>query len=180
MKFFENRAVALVCAVLIVFGSTVWNVNRRIDRRADALEDVWEEKYGIEEKLKERCSNASQLWGILRNYDALSGECHRLRNAYNALLDTDMDCDKAQKLYALNEELRLSAEAAMNRAEQLSLSADDREWAERYYSNMVNAQRLLTDANYHEAQREFSELLNTPYLTILKPFMDDDLPQKFA
>ena len=180
MKFFENRAVALVCAVLIVCGSTAWNVHRRIDKRADALEEVWEEKYGMEERLNERCENASQLWSILRNYDALSGECQRLRNAYNAMKDTDMDCDEAQKLFALNEELRLSSEAAMTKAGQLSLSAEDREWADRYYGNMVNAQRLLAEASYHEAQREFAELLNTPYLTMMKPFMDDDLPQKFA
>ena len=180
MKFFENRAVALVCAILIVFSSTAWNVNRQIDRRADALEALWEEKYGIEEKLNERCNNASQLWSILQGYDALSGECRRLRNAYNALYDTDMDCEEAEKLFALNEELHLSAEAAMSKAGKLSLSAEDREWVERYYSNMVNAQRLIEDASYHEAQRQFAQLLNTPYLTVMKPFIDDDLPQKFA
>ena len=180
MKFFENRAVALVCALLIVFGSTVWNVNRHIDKRADALEDVWEAKYGVEEKLKERCSNASQLWSVLKNYDTLSPECQRLRDAYNAFFDKDMDCEAAQYLFTLNEELSQAAEIAMQKAEKLTLAPDDREWAERYYGNMVNAQRVLTNAGYHDAQREFAELLNTPYLRMLKPFIEDDLPQKFA
>ena len=180
MKLFENRAFALLCTVLIVCGSTVMNVDRHVEKRADKIEEVWEAKYGVEEKLEERCSNASQLWSILQKYDTLSEAANRLRAAYNALYDTDMDCDEAHRLFTFNEELSAAAENAIAEAGNASLSRDDREWSERYYSNMVNAQRVLENAEYHEAQREFARMLDTPYLRILRPFYDDDLPQEFA
>lgn len=180
MKLFENRAFALLCALLIVCGSTVMNVDRNVEKRAEKAEELWEARYGVEEQLEARCSNASQLWSILHRYDALADASLRLRSAYNAIYDTDMDCDEAQRLFTLNEELKSAAEDAMTAAKDASLSREDREWAERYYSNMVNAQRLLENADYHEAQREFAEMLDTTYLRILRPFYDDDLPQRFA
>ena len=180
MKLFENRAFALLCALLIVCGSTVANVDRHVEKRADKVEALWEAKYGMEEKIEERCSNASQLWSILHKYDALSEDANRLRSAYAALYDTDMDCDEAHRLFTFNEELSAAAESAMTAAKNASLSREDSEWAERYYSNMLNAQRLLESADYHAAQREFSRMLDTAYLRILRPFYDDELPQEFA
>ena len=180
MKLFENRAFALLCALLIICGSTVANVDRHVEKRADKVEALWEAKYGVAEQLSERCSNASQLWSVLRQYDALSEAANRLRSAYNALYDTDMDCDEAHRLFTFNEELSAAAENAIAEAKNASLRGEDLEWATRYYSNMVNAQRLLESADYHKAQQEFSQMLDTTYLRILRPFYDDELPQEFA
>jgi len=180
VKILENRAVALLCALLLVIGSTAWNIERNLDRQEDALEQVWAAKYGIAEKLAERCSNASQLWSVLSRYSSLSDVCARLRSAYNALYDTDMDMDRAERLFTLNEELNTAAAEAMSAAEKAGLSSEDSQWAQRYYSNMTNAQRLMEQADYHQAQREFAQLLEAPHVRLLLPLIEDELPQKFA
>lgn len=180
MKILENRVLSALIAILIVIGSTAWNVNRNLSREADKLEEVWSEKYGVEEKLTERCSEASQLWSVLRNYDTLSEECAALRNSYNAIYNTELSMYEASVLFSLNEELSSASLAAMKAAENASLSSDDREWAERYYSNMINAQRLIENSDYHEAQQQYAALLNAPHIRFLLPLLSKSIPEQFA
>ncbi len=180
MKLLENRVFSLFCALLIVFFSTVWNIDRDLEKRADAVENTWEEKYGIEEKLEERCSDAAQLWSVLRDYPALSGECDELRKSYNALYEMDMDAEHASALYLANEGLTKAAEALMNAAGEVSLRAEDKEWAGRYYGNMVNAQRVILSSDYPQTQAEFARLLQAPHVALLRPFLTTDIPEPFG
>ncbi|MCQ2439334.1 MAG: hypothetical protein MJ074_06200 [Oscillospiraceae bacterium] len=179
-KFLQNPAAAWICALVIVLGSTVWNLDRSLEKRARETEAVWEAKYGMEEKLQERCSNAAQLWSVLSRSDALSEECAALRAACNALYDADMVCTRAHELYALNEELSRAARQAMDAAALSPLSTEDAQWAERYYGNMLNAQRLMDEGDYHEAQRQFAQLLNAPHVALLRHLLNVDMPEAFA
>lgn len=172
--------VSFLCALLMVLCATVFNLNHNLSKRADHLEDLWEADYGIEEKIEERCSEAAQLWSLLHEYDALRTPCDRLRTSYNALYNMEMDMEYASSLYTANEELSLAADALISALREEKLSEEDMQWAERYYSNMVNAQRVLLASEYIPAQREFAQLLNAPHVALLRPLLFVDLPQNFG
>ena len=64
LKFLKDQRTAVILTVLSVLAITVGNVNYHLDRRAEAAAAAWEERQGARAQLKDRCSYASQLYGL--------------------------------------------------------------------------------------------------------------------
>ena len=179
-KYLQNSTVALLCAVVIVLGSTLGNLNRNLSTKVQAVEELWTGKYGIVEKLEERCSSASQLWSVLHEVSALEEECAEVRSAYNALYDLDLDMAQAASLYTANERLSAASASLLSAAREECPESRNLELAESYYSDMVNAQRVLEQSSYHEALSELNDLFSAPHIALLRPFLRVTLPEEFA
>ena len=175
-SFFENRAAALTLAVLIVLGSTVWNVNHHLEGYAHEAEEAWGEKYGPERQLRDRCSYASQLWSLCRSHEELEGESRALRSAYNSLYEV-LDSKDPARADECNASLDLLAAEAKNALCALpSVSQDDRDMAEKYVNYMENAGRLLRDSEYNVLCRSYEERCGSLWLRLLKPVIFVDAP----
>lgn len=175
-SFFENRAAALTLAVLIVLGSTVWNVNRRLERYADEAEAAWDAKYGPETQLRDRCSYASQLWSLCQSHEELDEESSALRDAYNALYEC-LEDDETALADSCNASLDLLALDAKNALCALpGVSGGDREMAEKYVNYMENAGRLLRDSEYNALCESYAERCDSPWLRFLRPVIFVDAP----
>ena len=174
--FLQKRPAAFALAVLIVLGSTIWNVNRALEGYAEEAEEAWEDKYGPERQLKDRCSYASQLWGLCQGHEELGGECSALRDAYNDLYRYLDDEDLAQADLC-NASLDALADNARNALCALpSVSADDRDMADKYVNYMDNAGRLLRDSEYNALCRSYAERCDEPWLRFLRPVIFVDAP----
>lgn len=175
MKALENRGVALLAALLIVFGSTVWNVNRNLGRRADEADEAWFERYGAEEQLRDRSSYASQLWSLCQAQPELGEESHALRKAYNELYDALEEGDRAAAMEA-NRALSEAADAAYRAYSRSAAGDNDRSAADRYFNYMTNAQRMLRDGRYNELAEEYALVRDNGYLNALSPLIFVDEP----
>lgn len=176
-SFFQNRPAAFALAVLIVLGSTVWNVNHRLGQYAEEAEEAWADKYGPERQLKDRCSYASQLWSLCRSHEELDAESSALRDAYNALYEC-LEDDELAEAASCNASLDLLALDAKNALCALpGVSGGDRDMAEKYVNYMENAGRLLRDSEYNALCESYAERCDSPWLRFLRPVIFVDAPQ---
>ena len=63
MAVFKNRAAALLLCVVVVLGSTVWNVNRHLEKEAEKAETLFELPNGIEEQVENRIGKKTMGFG---------------------------------------------------------------------------------------------------------------------
>ena len=176
LKFLKDQRTAVILTVLSVLAITVGNVNYHLDRRAAAAAAAWEERQGARAQLKDRCSYASQLYGLCRSHDELSAQCEALRRDYNLLYES-MEQGDSSAMAEANAALTVSARAAGDAFLALpGVEQGDRDYAERYLSYMDNAARLLQDSRYNALCADYARLCEEPWLRALSALIFVDAP----
>lgn len=174
MAIFKNRAAALVLCVLVVLGSSVWNVNRNLEKTADKAEELFEAHNGIEEQIENRISYCSQLWSVARDFPAAAA----FREAYNALYEAEENGTAADMAKA-NAAVTRAAEELHT---QILASSRVTEDAEYYYDLQQNAERVTAAAakDYNAAVEEYQRLTKGFPLALLRPliFVEAPVPYK--
>ena len=174
MTVFKNRAMALLLCVLCVFGSSVWNVNRNLEKEAEKAEELFEAHNGIEDQIESRISYCSQLWSVARDFPSAAA----FRDAYNALYEAEEHGTPADMARA-NEELTSAAEKLHTEILAASRVTED---AEYYYDLQQNAARVmdeLADKGYNSAAADYRRLTNSFPLSLLRPFIFVEAPVPF-
>ena len=173
MAVFKNRAAALLLCILVVLGSSVWNVNRNLEKEAEKAEELFEIHNGIEDQIESRISYCSQLWSVCRDFPAADA----LRSAYNALYEAE-EADDVAAMARANEALTL---AAGELHVQILASSRVTEDAEYYYDLQENAARVMETAaaDYNAAAAEYQSLIKGFPLTLLRPLIFVKAPVPF-
>lgn len=174
MAVFKNRAVALLLALLVVLGSSVWNVNRSLEKEAEKAEALFEAHNGIEEQIESRISYCSQLWSVARDFPAAAA----FRDAYNALYEAE-DADNVAAMAKANAALTHAAEELHM---QILASSRVTEDAEYYYGLQQNAARLLDGEaaeGYNTAAAAYQQLIRSFPLSLLRPLIFVEAPVPF-
>ena len=173
MAVFKKHSVALLLCALIVLGSTLWNVNRHLEKEADKAEALFEAHNGIEEQIGNRIGYCSQLWSVSRDFPAAAA----FREAYNALYEAE-EADDVAAMAGANAELSRAAEALHVQLLASSRVTDD---AEYYYGLQQNAARVIDTAaaDYNAAAEAYRSLTGSFPLALLRPFIFVEAPVPF-
>lgn len=173
MAILKKRSVALLLSLLVVLGSSLWNVNRNLEKEAEKAEELFEAHNGIEDQIESRISYCSQLWSVARDFPAAAA----FRDAYNALYEAEEAEDVAAMVKA-NSELTRTAEALHT---QILASSRVTEDAEYYYGLQENAARVMETAaeDYNAATAEYQRLIGGFPLTLLRPLIFVEAPVPF-
>lgn len=178
MKFFKNRAVAIILCVLMVLGSTLLNTRVKFGRQCRNVEQSFYDAGGISEQLELIRSKA----GFLADMAEAKGlDTSSLRNASQALEDKlgqrRLDITGIHSCYeALDRELK-NVETKL-----ITSSLTDQE-AETFSSSLElihNAQAKLSTATYNETVRSFCRRNDRFPTNILAKLAGVSLPEEFA
>jgi len=172
MAVFKKRGAALLLCILCVLGSSVWNVNRNLEKEADKAEALFEAHNGVEEQIENRIGYCSQLWSVTRDFPAAAA----FREAYNALYEAE-EADDVAAMAKANNELSRAAGDLHVQILASSMVTDD---AEYYYSLQENAARVMETAaaDYNAAAAEYQRLIKGFPLFLLHPliFVEEPVP----
>ena len=173
MAVFKNRAAALLLCFLVVLGSSVWNVNRSLEKEADKAENLFEAHNGMEEQIENRIGYCSQLWSVARDFPAAAA----FRDAYNALYEAE-EADDVAAMARANAELTRAAEELHTQILASSMVTDD---AEYYYGLQQNAARVMDTAavDYNAAAKAYQRLIRGFPLALLRPLIFVEAPVPF-
>lgn len=174
MAVFKNRAVALLLSLLVVLGSSVWNVNRNLEKEAEKAEALFEAHNGIEDQIESRISYCSQLWSVARDFPAAAA----FRDAYNALYEA-AEAGSIAAMAGANAELSRAAGELHTQLLASSMVTDD---AEYYYGLQQNAARLLDGEAaeaYNAAVSAYQQLTRSFPLSLLRPLIFVEAPVPF-
>ena len=173
MAVFKNRGAALLLCLLLVLGSSVWNVNRNLEKEADKAEELFEAHNGIEEQIENRIGYCSQLWSVTGDFPAAGA----FRDAYNALYEAE-EADDIAAMAKANRELTSAAEALHS---QILASSRVTEDAKYYYGLQENAARVMETAakDYNAAAAAYERLAGAFPLSLLRPLIFVEAPVPF-
>ena len=173
MAVFKNRGAALLLCLLLVLGSSVWNVNRNLEKEAEKAEELFEAPNGIEDQIESRISYCSQLWSVAGDFPAAAA----FRDAYNALYEAE-EHGSAADMARANAALTLAAEELHT---QILASSRVTEDAEYYYDLQQNAARVAESAavDYNAAAGAYRRLTESFPLSLLRPLIFVEAPVPF-
>ena len=173
MAVFKNRAAALVLCVLCVLVSSVWNVNRSLEKEAEKAEELFEAHNGIEDQIESRIGYCSQLWSVAGDFPAAAA----FRDAYNALYEAE-EHGSAADMARANAALTLAAEELHT---QILASSRVTEDAKYYYDLQQNAARVMENAAeaYNASAAAYRRLTESFPLTLLRPLIFVEAPVPF-
>ena len=173
MAIFKNRAAALLLCVVAVLGSTVWNVNRNLEKEAEKAETLFELPNGIEEQIENRIGYCSQLWSVAGDFPAATA----FREAYNALYEAE-EADDVAAMAKASEALTLAAGELHTQILAVSRVTED---ARYYYDLQQNAARVMETAakDYNAAVSEYQSLIDGFPLSLLRPLIFVEAPVPF-
>jgi|GEM_PF-3152676 len=144
MKFFKNRAVATIIALLVIFASTFYSATSGIESLyAEKIEAAYDLQ--LSEKIQNCVAAANGTASVLSAYDEYSNLSSALRAARTAYFDAEAAADK----YAAYNALRIIHEDIRD-----TYSADD--FSGKDLQNLREYLRTF-EARSLELEREFSE-----------------------
>lgn len=174
MKLLQNRIVAVLIAAAVVFGSTLANVNRSLNRLNRDYEKALSSVVGNAEAAAQSCAkNTALLLSVLNGAPSMEQGCAELREAadsMSALTDPAALSEAAGDLLRLAEKLEDEFEALPGTAER------DEENAEYYTELLEESCELLTESGLPEALQDCREGWSSPVVRVLKPLLRAERP----
>lgn len=181
MKFFKNRAVAVLLAILVVAGSTLVNTRVRLAEACQQVEDTFftasAGSKSVYARLDARLDAANGLWSILINHDAEAAAA--LNQARSAMLDA-YDSRDISDMYAANSRLQDAFDTAVTAVSAYTLSASESDALNDYTITFAGAQKMIDESSYNSDVLAF---LRTTYnkfpAIILAPLVGVEAPELF-
>lgn len=181
MSFFNNRATAIVLAVILVLGSTLLNVRVKLGNEITEIEDTFytssKGERSIDSRISERLSAANGLWTILLKYD--EDEADKLADARNALLTAQSAKDisaMSEANTALGEAFTM-ASAALG---QYQLTGTESSAVASYETAFSGAQKMIDESSYNSTVQSFlSGTYNRFPASVLAPLVGLEPPERF-
>jgi len=175
MKFFKNRVVAIVIAIIAVVLSGVLSARSGLLGAIREVEMLYydgveaeEGNYlrpSIDSQMRLKHNTVGSMLGILAGYDELASVTEDLRDAKDYVYYNLGDYDEytIESMSWANQELE--AVLARLRVEMDRVSFPEREAAmlEQCFEDLTGAQRMIEQAGYNEAVREFNSTEMTKF-----------------
>ncbi|MEG1632789.1 MAG: hypothetical protein RR314_01930 [Oscillospiraceae bacterium] len=157
MKFFQNRAVAVLIAIAVVCGSALVNTQVKLGEASRRVEDSFfvsgdsapRSPYA---RLDERLNASNGLWSILVKYDAdaaalLSDVRGTLLSAYESRDISDM--------YDANKELQTAFQTAEAALAAYTLNDTEQSALSDYQTSFSGAQKMIDRSEYNSTVLDF-------------------------
>lgn len=156
MKIFQNRAFALILAIVVFLGAPLLSARVKLSAKTRETEAMFFEKEGNIDSpyyfVNERISAASLVCQTLSAYPECEGDIARVRSARNALAAAYDEKD-ISGMASANAELESAAHDLKETAGTVAMSTDDAGNYEYYVSRLDGAQRMLDRSGYNEKVR---------------------------
>ena len=148
MKFFQNRAVAIVITVAAVIASTLLNVNTNMRRDYTTLKESF---FSVSGKtpvyyVDAQISAAASLATVADHYDSLSGDA--VRSARKALIEAEASWDISD-IYDASTALSSAVDELSAAAASVSLSEADKATFADGTAAVAGARRNLLESDYN-------------------------------
>ena len=176
MKFFQNKAVAVVLAVIAVLAAPVLSAKVQMTRDLNRVHSSF---FLVEGKapvyyVDQMISAAASLAAVGSHYDALAAQADQLRQCRKTLVEAEASRDVSD-IYDACAALTAAAESFSSQAEEAALTAADRSAVADGSAAVSGAMRELRESDYNSDVREllrknyerfpasfFAGLLNIP------------------
>ena len=147
MKFFQNRAVAIVITVAAVIASTLLNVNTNMRRDYKKLQESFfgsgkTPVYYVDAQI----SAAASLATVADHYDSLSGDA--VRAARKALIEAEASWDISD-IYDASTALSAAVDELSAAASSVSMSEADKATFADGTAAVAGARRNLLESDYN-------------------------------
>ncbi len=158
MKIFQNRAIALLLAVVVVLLTLGVSAYRFADDARAVEKAFFTAKSGKAPVyyVDQIISAAASLADVGEKYPALSEQAEAMRAARKALVKAENVRDISD-IYDACQEVSQAAGSFAAQAEQVTMSEYDTGLAEDAASDISGAIRKLSECGYNETAREFIE-----------------------
>lgn len=148
MKFFQNRAVAIVITVAAVIASTLLNVNTNMRRDYTTLKESF---FSVSGKtpvyyVDAQISAAASLATVADHYDSLSGDA--VRSARKALIEAEASWDISD-IYVASTALTAAVDELSAAASSVSMSEADKATFADGTAAVAGARRNLLESDYN-------------------------------
>ncbi|NCB50904.1 MAG: hypothetical protein EOM54_03325 [Clostridia bacterium] len=168
MKFFKNRAVAVLLAIIVVAGSIFANTFIRLTEECQKVEDGFYTSdtgsKNIYAYLGSRLDASNGLWTILINHDAEAAAS--LNQARSALLDA-YDNRDISDMYGANSELEKAFNEAMSVISGYTLTSLESDALNDYTIIFDGAQRMIDQNSYNSGVLEFMRTTYNKFPAVL-------------
>jgi len=156
MKFFKNRAIAVLLAIFVVAGTVFTNTLVKMTEECQQIEDgFYTSESGaksIYTYLSSRLDASNGLWTLLINHDAEAAAS--LNQARSGLLDA-YDARDISDMYAANSELETAFTEAVSVLSGYTLSSSESDALNDYTITFDGAQRMIDQNAYNSDVLEF-------------------------
>lgn len=181
MKFFKNRAVAVLLAILVIAGTIFTNTLVRMTEECQQVEDGFftseSGSKSIYAYLSSRLDAANGLWTILINHDAEAAAS--LNQARSGLLDA-YDARDISEMYAANSELETAFSEAVSTLSGYTLSSSESDALNDYTITFDGAQRMIDQSDYNGDVLEFMRTTYNRFpATLLTSLLGIDAPELY-
>lgn len=181
MKFFKNRAVAVLLALLVVAGSTLLNTQIRLSEKCRQVEDgFYASETGsksIYAYLGDRLDAANGLWTILINHDAEAAAA--LNQARSALLGV-YDARDIAGMYGANNALQQAFDKAAAAVAGYDLTSSESDALNDYTISFAGAQKMIDKSGYNTVVLDFTRTTYEKFpANLLAPLVGVEAPELF-
>ena len=181
MKFFGNRAVALILAVIVVVGSTLLNTRLKLGEECQSVEDGFytasSGSKSVYDRLDARLDAANGVWSLLESHGNSAAE--ELAVSRSVLLNA-MDERDIGDMYDGNQALQTAFDKASAALLKLRLTKNEKDALEDYQTAFAGAQKMIDEADYNGAVLEFRRKVFDKFpASLLAPIVGLDGPELF-
>ncbi len=185
MELLKKRSFAVTVSVILIVIATLFGIHKSLGSEVKKIESqfydgVYLESEGylqpsIERQLEKRMDAANGLASVATNYASLSKETSALREARNALLDTD----EIPAKYSANETLQKAFDELRAALLRQDLTERELTMIESYSRTMEGARSVISASEYNNSVAAYYKTVRKFPVNILKSLAFIDYPVYF-